>query len=341
MKYLYDIKYVLRTGTGFLLISIIIILFINNIQAELSSQYLGVKGANFLKIGTSPSVEGMGSAYVSMAEKDINSLNYNPAGLCGIQNIQFMFSTLDWIDEVSINHMAFAKPYEPVDGVISTSLTFLNLPAITHYNDWGEDIGSLDFFNLGFTVGYAHEFGNYLTGINTKLIYQKIADNNNTGFAVDLGTIYKFDPFSINVFNKYLLVIRKFNLGLAVRNLGSKAGADNLPTSIEVGYSFLILRNLHYASSIIKPVYNSESLLDSDYKMNFGLVWNFQRIFFLRTGLKTNYDIPNNFSIGFGIRTKFRSGVILVDYSYAAYTYLEKTHRVGLTFKLKDLIFWE
>lgn len=302
------------------------------------SQYLGIKGSSFLKIGTSPQVEGMGSSYVSISENNINSIYYNPAGLGSLRNMTFLFSYLDWIDNVSINYLSFATPSYKLKGVISSSLTFLSLSPIIHYNDWGENIGSLYFYNLAFTGGYARSFRGFDTGVNVKMLYQKIADKDNLGVAFDLGGIFKFDPFSINLFNKLLIVIRKFNFGLAIKNIGTKAGADSLPTSIEFGYSFLFMKDLLFSTTMVKPFYYWESLMDSDYKVNFGLEYLFYDTVFLRTGYKLNYEIPNNFTLGFGIKTRFKYGLIFVDYSYASYTYLEKTHCFSVTMRLHPII---
>ncbi|MDD5065859.1 MAG: PorV/PorQ family protein [bacterium] len=317
---------------------VIFCLLVTSAYGKLTSQFLGIKGANFLKIGLSPRVEGMGSSYVSISEADINSLYYNPAGLCGIKNMAFAFSHLDWIDNVSIEHLAYAQPVWKLKGVFSTSLTFLGLSPVIHYNDWGENIGTMSFYNLALTAGFSKTFSDFDTGIDLKFLYQKIADSNNTGLAVDIGSIYRMAPFAINLFNKYTLILRKFNIGLAIKNLGTKAGADYLPTSVEFGYSFQIIRDLKFSNTIVKPVYEWASLVDSDYKMNFGLEYLFQRIFYLRTGYKLNYDIPNNFSLGFGLRTRFSRGLIFIDYSYASYTFLEKTNRISIVLQFDSLI---
>ncbi len=325
-----------------LILTIIALLYLNfNLIGEISNNYLGIKGANFLKIGLSPRAEAMGSSYISYGKKDINSIYYNPAGLTGIKKIEFQFSTIDWIDNISINYIAFAKPSKKLDGILSSSFTFLYISPITYYDDWGEDIGTLSFYNMALTGGYARTFGNYHVGANIKFLFQKIAENNNFGIGFDLGGIYKFSPFSINLLGKYLLIFKDFNIGAALKNIGSKAGADHLPTSFEFGYSFRLIKGLHFSTTIIKPVYTASSFIDSDYKMNFGLEYVFKNFFFIRNGYKANYDIPNNFTLGFGVKTKFKNGILQVDYAYAAYTYLEKTHRFGLTVKLKDIAFWK
>ena len=325
-------------------ISVIIIavaLFCTHIYADLSSPYLGVKGANFLKIGLSPRAEAMGSSYVSYGTGDINSLYYNPAGLAGMKDMEFQFSTLDWIDNVTINYLAFASPFEKIRGVFSSSFTLLYLSPITYYNDWGEDIGALSFYNLAFSTGYSKRFGNYHTGINIKYLFQKIAYKKNTGVAFDFGIIHKASPFAINLMNKYLVVVRNFNVGLALKNIGTKAGADELPTSLEFGYSVGLFRNLNFSLTIIKPVYVMKSLLDSDYKVNLGFEYLFKKILYIRNGYKLNYDIPNNFTTGFGVRTEFFNGIIEADYAYAAYTYLEKTNKISIILRVKNLLFWE
>ncbi len=316
-------------------------LFCTYIYADISSPYLGVKGANFLKIGLSPRAEAMGSSYVSYNTRDINSLYYNPAGLAGLDRTEFQFSSLDWIDNVTINYLAFATPIEKIRGIFSSSFTVLYLSPITYYNDWGEDIGALSFYNLAFSTGYSKKIGNYHAGLNIKYIFQKIAHKNNTGIAFDIGGIHKFNPFSINIMNKYLPIIRDFKIGWVLKNVGSKAGADDLPTSFEFGYSLRLMKDLNFSLTIIKPVYVIESLLDSDYKMNLGSEYLFKKIFYIRNGYKFNYDIPNNFTTGFGVKTKFYNGIIEADYAYAAYTYLEKTNKISITLRVKNLLFWK
>jgi len=323
------------------LITLISFIFlVANTLARTMNPYLGVKGANFLKIGLSPKAEGMGSAYTSYGT-DINSIYYNPAGLCYLTKPQAQISTLDWIDNVNINFFAYAQKIEKIKGIFSSSLTTLSLSPIIHYNDWGEEIGTLSFFNMALTSSYARKFGDFYTGANLKFIYQKIADKNNFGLAFDLGVIKELNDFSINLMNKYLIVIRDFKLGMVLKNIGTKAGADSLPLSLEFGYSIRLIKNLHLAIAIIKPIYTAESLIDSDYKMNFGIEYVFQKIFYIRNGFKINYDINNNFTTGFGVKTKFFGGTIQVDYAYAAYTYLEKTNKISLTVEFNNFPFWK
>ncbi len=325
----------------FLFLLVIVLFFQEKIVAELTSPYLGVKGANFLKIGTSPRAEGMASSFISIGSGDIHSIYYNPAGVNGVKNIEFLFSTLDWIDDVTIYNFAFAKPVKKIDGVFSSSLSFLYISPITRYDSWGEDIGSMAFYNMALTAGYARKFSEYKTGVNLKFLYEKINTDNLFGIAFDIGGIYEFDDFSINLFNKYLLIIRDFSVGAAFKNVGSKIGVDYLPSSFEWGYSLKIFKDLKFSLTVVKPLYTLESFINSDYKMNFGVEYYFKNIFTIRTGYKLNYDIPNNFTLGFGIKTKFNRGIIIVDYAYAAYTYLEKTNRISITLKIKTLKFWK
>lgn len=320
---------------------VVIFTSLNILDSKLTSPYIGVKGANFLKIGTSPRAEGMAGSFISIGSGDVHSIYYNPAGLNGVKNIEFLFSTLDWIDDVTIYNFAFAKPVKEIKGILSSSLSFLYISPITRYDSWGENIGTMPFYNMALTAGYARKFSEYRTGINLKFLYEKINTENLFGVAFDIGGIYEFNNFSINLFNKYLLIIRDFSIGAALKNIGSKIGADYLPISFEWGYSLKIVKDLKFSLTIVKPLYALESFIDSDYKMNFGFEYYFKNIFTIRGGYKLNYDIPNDFTLGFGVKTKFNRGIIMVDYAYAAYTYLEKTNRISITLKVKTLRFWE
>ena len=319
---------------------LIILLIFLSFKLYSSSKYLDIKGANFLKIGVSAKVEGGAGAFTSIGSGDINSIHYNPAGIAGVSNIQFQFSTLDWIDNVSLNYLAFSMPNKKLEGSISSSLIFLYLLPVDYYNSWGEVIDTMSFYNLALSFGYGRILKGYKVGGNLKLVYERIHYKNLLGLAFDFGALYEFEDFSINLFDKYLLIIREFSIGTSLKNIGTKIGADYFPTSWTIGYSFKIIKELKLAVDIVKPIYTFESLIDSDYKVNFGFEYNFKEIFKLRLGYRVNYDIPNNFTLGFGVHTKYKRSELIVDYAYAAYTYLEKTNRISLTLKTKEWRFW-
>lgn len=319
----------------------LILILVLNFRVFAGSEYIGIKGANFLKIGPSSHSEAMGGSYVSIGSGDINSLYYNPAGLNGIKNIEFQFSTLDWIDNVNMNYLAFGMNSKKLRGIVGGALNFLYLSPVDYYNSWGEVIDTMPFYNMALTLSYARNISSYKTGANLKFIYERIYTKNLLGLALDLGTIYEFEDFSINLFNKYILIIRDFSVGACIRNIGTKIGTDYLPLNFVWGYSFKITKEIKTSVDIIKPIYVLKSLIDSDYKINFGLEYNFKNVFALRLGYKLNYEIPNNFTLGFGVNTKFKNGEIIVDYAYAAYTGLEKTNRITLTLKTKTWEFWK
>ncbi len=304
------------------------------------SEYIGIKGANFLKIGTSPKVESMGSSYVSILD-GIHSIQYNPGGVQNITNINFSFSTVDWVDNVGVNYASFAMPYKKLQGNIFASLMFLYISPITYYNDWGEDIGKMDFINFSLSGGYSRIFQGYYVGANLKILYERIYTENNFGIALDIGGIYKFKPFKYKLANKFQIKPDDLTIGVSVKNLGTKAGSDNLPLEIDFGSSVSIIRDLKFSLTIVKPIYVWSSFIDFDYKANLGFEYALMNTIYLRTGIKLFYDIPNNFTIGFGVVTDFFNGKLFVDYAYAAYTYLEKTNRLSITLKIKKWRFWE
>ncbi len=304
------------------------------------SQYAGIRGANFLKVGTSPRAEGMGTSFVSLLG-GVNSISYNPAGVNNIDTMYFLFSSLDWIDNVTITHFAYAQPYKKWNGNLFGSFSFLYVTPIIHYDSWGEGIDKMDFYNFALTGGYATIYKNYYIGGSLKLLYQKIYTENNFGLGLDLGGIYKVKPFRYKLANKYWINPDDLKVGFVIRNLGTKAGADYLPLEIDFGSSLTLIDNLLFSLTIVKPLYTWASFVDLDYKLNFGFEYNFLNIIFIRTGLKLFYDVPNNFSFGIGIEKKFFSGKLIFDYSYAAYTYLEKTNRFALILKLYKWKFWK
>ncbi|PIS47421.1 MAG: hypothetical protein COT17_03530 [Elusimicrobia bacterium CG08_land_8_20_14_0_20_51_18] len=84
--------------------SLIIILFLSGpVTVKANS------GADFLKIDTDARTVSMGSAYTAVSNS-INSINYNPAGLSGLKNVELGLSHTSWIMDSKIDFAGVAVP---------------------------------------------------------------------------------------------------------------------------------------------------------------------------------------------------------------------------------------
>ena len=66
-------------------------------------------GADFLKIDTDARTVSMGSAYTAVSN-GVNSLNYNPAGLSGLESAELGLSHTTWIMDSRIDFAGIALP---------------------------------------------------------------------------------------------------------------------------------------------------------------------------------------------------------------------------------------
>ena len=86
---------------------------------------VGTAGAQFLKIGLGARYTALGEAATAVAD-DAYALYWNPAALASIEKTELAFTTVDWIEDVSVSYLAFAYPWKN-DLSIGLSMTILSV----------------------------------------------------------------------------------------------------------------------------------------------------------------------------------------------------------------------
>jgi hypothetical protein len=276
-------------------------------------------GLAFLKLGAGARAIAMGDAYVAVGG-DASSVYWNPAGAVGVENIDVVLMHSEWFEGIR---------YEFAGGVQSDGHQAFGLGLMGLYTDDIEEreddpladpIGTFRVFDFSVTGTYALRLTEQFdVGGSVKYLNETIDEESATGFAVDLGGIYR------------LPALPGLSAGIAVQNLGPqmKFNVDgfDLPAMARAGAALQVPvsalnGDLVLVGDILVPISSG------DVKVHSGLEFEYAHTLALRFGYRTGWD-NQNVSFGVGAKvTNFR-----LDYAYTPfYSDLGDTHRISLGF---------
>ena len=335
-------------------IGFLIFFFSINADYMAQSSKTGTTAAAFLEIGVGASAMGMGGAFVSIAN-DATALYWNAAGIANMNQGQAEVVHTNWIAETNYDFAGLVVPLGNF-GTLGFSYTSLNMDdMMVRTVDQPEGTG--EYFSAGdlaLNVSYARNLTDrFSIGISAKYIQQKIWHMSATGFAIDVGTLFRTDLFggmvigaSISNFGTPLQLAGKdARQDIQVDNtkLGSNSQipADiemdswDLPLIFQIGVSTKILNTQDYKITIaidaLHPNNDNES-------MNAGMEFAFKDYFYVRGGYQSLFlkDSEGGLTLGVGVNTKmlFSNTIVNFDYAYRDFGRLENVHifSVGLKF---------
>jgi len=281
----------------------------------------GSKGAVFLKLGQGARANAMGESFCAVAD-DINALYWNPAGIAQIQKRECTFMYSDWLEEIKYNYLAYVHPGQIMGGIMGGAITLLDSGSIDKYGDSPDSKqGTYDGKDVALGISYGRQMMNNCNlGGTLKYIQRRIDGNKSTGFALDIGCLYKPK-------------IENLTLGVVIQNFGPKLKAfvkekDSLPLNFKVGGAYKLLDNALTLSLDV----NFPS--DNDTNFNLGVEYWYKQIIAIRTGYKTltKHELKSS-DLTFGAGFRLPTTGIELDYAYCDYDDLGKTHRVSLLTK--------
>jgi len=308
---------------------------------------LGTSGAQFLKIPVSAREAGMGGAVVGLTQ-NISAVFWNPAGLAAVDRTSLQFSHMRWMDQFDFDAVQTAVYYENIGTFAASLIVFgMDKQEITTEE---EPNGTGRFFTAqDLAVGLT--YSRFLTdrfsfGVTGKYIQQKIWNETASGFALDVGTLYRLD------FQNLTIAMRMSNFGQDLRFEGEDLNViydkssglplnrltpahlvtDDyaLPLNFQVGIGLDLWTSefvkIRGGLDALHPNDNVEQILTG------AEVAVFDR-FFLRGGYKFNAD-DENLSFGAGTNFELETIRVEIDYAYSAYDILPAINRftVGIRF---------
>lgn len=201
--------------------------FIATIGFSLSEASSTETGLQYLKLPVFARPEGMGGAYVALAE-GASSLFYNPAGPASNSRSDFHFSAghTDWMLKTKKTSAVFLLPSYMLSRIYFQGLTvdYFSAAGLYEYDDAGAQLGSLTYYDMALGLNFGTVGNTFTAGTTLKLLFENIAGYEGFGFAADIGLLYTLNP--------------RVRLGVSALNLGSFAldGEDvSLPWRIRAG----------------------------------------------------------------------------------------------------------
>lgn len=332
-----------------LFIIIIALSICNNAQIGSSLSKNGTTAAQYLKIGVGTRAIGMGSAFTA-ATGDISMMYWNPAGIAQIYSKEAMFNHVDWLMDVNYDYSAFALNLADF-GTIGAFVSLLGMEDML-VRTVEKPEGTGEYFSAGsllIGLSYARNLtNNFSIGGNIKYIREYIWNESATGFAIDVGVLYKIP------------ILNEFRLGASISNFGTKmrmegrdainimqvgAGQGNiintnveldqfdLPLLFRIGVAAdLFKEDMHRITTAIDAIHpndNSESI-------NLGIEYSWNELVFLRGGYKSLFEknTEQGLTAGIGLSYQLVESIrAIVDYAYQDFGRLKNVHYLTLGIK--------
>ncbi|OIO02772.1 MAG: hypothetical protein AUJ51_05715 [Elusimicrobia bacterium CG1_02_56_21] len=269
-------------------------------------------GAQFLKIDTDARLSGMASAGVASA-LGVSALNYNPAGLAAMTGPEAAFSHSQWLMDATHDFIGFGMPVKKM--ALALGVTRLSNGKMEGRADDGTASGGYSAYDQAVSLG----FGFKSVGGAVKYIQSSIAGVKAQAFAVDLGAKQKLSRLPVT-------------LGVGVQNLGTGikylAQRDNLPLSVNAGFTFMVLPGMGLSLDVKRLVYDKQTVFSAgtEYAMLVGNSTGFA----LRGGYGLTGLTQNNEKSGLCVGAGVMALGAQLDYAVSPETGLGSVQRITL-----------
>jgi opacity protein-like surface antigen len=310
----------------------------------------GTTSAQILKINVGPRAIGMGGAFTSIAD-DITSVYWNPSGTANVQSNEVYFNHSNLYMDISNDFAAISTNVSGF-GSIGAFVSVLSVDEML-VRTVEQPEGTGEFFDYG-SIVVGLNYSRFLTenfsiGFNAKYINESIWNMSATGFAIDVGTLYK-----IPVLNELRIAASVSNFGTKMQLAGrdvteivpAGAGGGNfvnsnleldkfdLPLLFRFGISADVIKEgtsrLTAAVDAIHPNDHTEYI-------NSGLEYAWNEIIFIRAGYNSLFekDSEKGLTFGFGLNYRIVDMIkVKLDYAYQDFGRLTEVHyfSVGVNF---------
>ncbi|MFA5875167.1 MAG: PorV/PorQ family protein, partial [Candidatus Margulisiibacteriota bacterium] len=273
----------------------------------------GQSAATFLKIGPGARGPAMADAVTAYVLSDATAAYWNP-GLLGVINQQKLsLQQTNWLVDMTYQTVSYLFPTEN-NGTWSANLYYFNYGGIQGYDSGGSPTSAIYPYDLCAGVSWGDMINDYVSaGLTLKFISQKLDDYSASGFAFDVGALFK-TPYE------------KLTLGATLQNLGSKIKFINdeadLPMTLKFGSAYQLTQDGVITLDLEAPEEQNKIGL------NLGFEQWFNNMLAIQLGYKSLTDTGSNVMGGVSLK----AADFELDYAFVPYGNLGNTHRVCLSF---------
>ena len=333
-----------------LLIILVVLLASYSYTQNLSKS--GTTAAQYLKIGIGTRAIGMGGAYTANAN-DVSSVYWNPAGIAKIYSREAQFNHVDWLMDLNYDFAAFAMGVDGL-GSIGAFVSVLSMDEMM-VRTIDKPEGTGEFFNAGamqMGLTFARELtDNFSIGFNVKYLREHIWHMSATGFALDVGTLYRIQlPWELrlgasitNFGTKMKLDGRDIYKVVAVGPGGSQANLINTAVEME-SYDLPLMFRIGVAADVYNDQTHRFTLgldalhpNDNSESVNTGFEYSWNNIIAVRAGYKALFEREGQqgLTLGMGLNYRLIESIhLMLDYAYEDFGKLKNVHylTVGVKF---------
>ena len=347
-----------NTRAKILWLFIICFLANQNIYSQNVSK-TGTTAASFLEIGVGAAANGMGGAFVGLAN-DASTLYWNVGGIATLTQYEAILVHTSWIADTKFDYAGLVIPLGDFGNIgfsfTSLSMDDMKVRTVEQPDGTGENFSAGD---LALSISYARSLTErFSVGITAKYIKQSIWHMSSSAFAVDAGTLFRTDLLGGMTIGAVLsnfgtpMQLEGRDTRYFIRVDETKQGSnENIPTNIEmdswdlplhfqIGVSIPALQDDKY-----KLIVSADAIIpNNDYQsLNVGAEFSFLDYFLVRGGynsffLNSQYqkDSEGGLSFGAGVNSKMllSTAVVNFDYAFRDFGKLNNVHSfsVGIKF---------
>ncbi|MFH1282865.1 MAG: PorV/PorQ family protein [bacterium] len=305
-----------RISINFRFIMLIALIFnLSGLFPAMLNATLAESGAKSLLLTGSARESSLGDACVALNDS-INILNYNPAGVAQLKDMELSFQHSSWLIDTKYEYFAFSK--QLTSCVIAASIMYMDYGSFTRRNMLGIETGSFSSKDLILDFTYACPVTKRLdAGVRIRYLRQAIAEFSANTFPFDCGILYSFIP-------------DKFTGGVSIQNVGSETGRFNrrrekLPTRLRIGIGLRPVKE----SLLFSIEHNS---VNSSYSfLNIGCEIGIKNTIFLRTGFSSSVEYEDDVVFKGGVGVSIFG--YFLDYAYEPFGDLDSCHKFSLRMK--------
>ena len=306
----------------------------------------GTAGATHLLVPVTARSASLGTTLTSgLANLNgIEALYANPAGLALNQGTSVLFSRMEYVADIGINHAGVAQRFGNNNVAFTLSAwDFGDIPLQTEASPEVSDLSwSATYVTAG--ISYARQFTDRISaGITAKYVGERIDDTNAGGMAFDAGMTYVVGESGL----RFGVALKNFGTERAFGGTGlvrftrfddpaspnravAFEGADyELPSLLNFGVSYS--RDIA-AGSVVTVLGNFRSNSFSEDQYSGGLELNLRNILFLRGGYQLQENMDNSFytglNLGAGLNLDLNGTAFTVDYAYRATDFFDNVQLI-------------
>jgi hypothetical protein len=292
-------------------------------QAAEIFEKVGTFDGQFLKIPIGARAEGMGGAFVAVAD-DASAVFWNPAGIARLEDdkTEIAAHVATWPADLKFYQGTVVFHIKGLPGAVALHARSLSMSQETERTSFRPDGTGLTF-DAGYSafgLTYARSLTDKFTvGVNANLVQLGLAEFKENTVTFDLGTLYDVGTLGMKI-------------GMGIQNIGSQVQfierEARIPAVFRVGTSFQVLQSAQHhlvgSFEFSHPPDNSE-------RANVGAEYGYKDFLFLRGGYNVNYD-AEGMAAGAGVHFPVSTlhTAANLDYAFTDMKDLGEVHRLSL-----------